>query len=59
MCICDRDATVPPLAAAKAAGRAPNAEVIHYDAGHFDVYVGETNVTAVADQTAFLTKQLR
>jgi fermentation-respiration switch protein FrsA (DUF1100 family) len=58
MCICDRDATVPPIAAAKAAAKAPNAEVIHYDAGHFEIYVGETNAAAVADQTAFLTAQL-
>lgn len=58
MCICDRDATVPPVAAAKAAARAPRAEVVHYDCGHFDVYVGAVNDRARADQTDFLVKHL-
>lgn len=41
-----------------AAGRAPNAELVHYDAGHFEVYVGATNARAVADRTAFLVHHL-
>jgi fermentation-respiration switch protein FrsA (DUF1100 family) len=58
MCICDRDATVPPAAAAQAAAKAPNVEVVHYDCGHFEIYVGAVNERARADQTAFLVKHL-
>jgi fermentation-respiration switch protein FrsA (DUF1100 family) len=58
LCICDRDETVPPAAAAAVGAKAPNAEVVHYDAGHFDIYVGEVNRRAVADQTAFLVRHL-
>lgn len=58
LCVCDRDETVPPGAAVKAAAQAPNAEVVHYDTGHFEVYVGDTNARAVADQTAFLVRHL-
>lgn len=56
--ICDRDATVPPAAAERAAARARRAEVIHYDCGHFEIYVGDLNARARADQTAFLLRHL-
>jgi pimeloyl-ACP methyl ester carboxylesterase len=58
MCICDRDGTVPPVAAARAAAKAPNARVVHYDVGHFEIYVGSANERAVHDQTAFLAEHL-
>ena len=38
--VCDRDQTTPPEPAARAAERAPNAELIRYDLGHFEIYVG-------------------
>jgi len=59
VCICDRDAITPPGPAAKAAARAPRGEARHYDAGHFDIYVGDVFERAVADQVAFLSRHLR
>ena len=37
---CERDATTPSAPAVKAAERSPNAELIRYEIGHFDIYVG-------------------
>jgi pimeloyl-ACP methyl ester carboxylesterase len=54
--VSDRDVITPPGAAVKAAGRAPRSTVVHYDAGHFDVYVGAGFDRSVADQLAFLER---
>ena len=54
VCVCDRDQTTPPEPAAKAAARAPRGRAVHYDCGHFDIYVGEWFERAVSDQIAFL-----
>ena len=59
VCVCDGDGITPPGAAALAAERAPRGEAIHYDGGHFDIYVGELFERAVADQAAFLTRNLQ
>lgn len=59
VCICDRDVVTPPGPAATAAARAPLGEARHYDAGHFEIYVGELFERAVADQVEFLTRCLR
>ena len=55
---CEKDATTPSAPAVKAAQRSPNAELIRYDIGHFDIYVGEQFETTVADQIEFLTRNL-
>jgi fermentation-respiration switch protein FrsA (DUF1100 family) len=56
--VCDRDATTPPGPAVRAASRSPNAELVRYPVGHFEVYVPPQFERAVADQTEFLTRQL-
>ena len=55
---CERDATTPSGPAVKAAERSPNAQLIRYDIGHFEIYVGEQFETTVADQLEFLTRNL-
>jgi pimeloyl-ACP methyl ester carboxylesterase len=52
--LADDDVVTPPDLAAKAAARAPRAEVLHYPGGHFDPYVGEMFERVVADETRFL-----
>jgi fermentation-respiration switch protein FrsA (DUF1100 family) len=59
VCVCDRDVVTPPQPALKAASLAPRGEVRHYDASHFDIYVGEVFERAVADQVEFLTRHLQ
>lgn len=58
LALADRDAVTPVPPVLKAAGRAPRAEVVRYDAGHFDVYVGELFERVVANQVAFLSRVL-
>ena len=58
VCVCDGDAITPPRPAVKAAARAPRGEIRHYDAGHFDIYVGTTFEIAVSDQVDFLRRHL-
>jgi uncharacterized protein len=53
-----RDVVTPPEPARKAARAAPRGELADYDAGHFDVYVGETFERSVADQLEFLDRHL-
>ncbi len=55
---CDRDATTPPGPAVRAAERSPNAELIRYPIGHFEIYVDPQFETTVADQLEFLTRNL-
>jgi pimeloyl-ACP methyl ester carboxylesterase len=52
------DVVTPPDLAAKAAGRAPRAELRRYPGGHFDPYVGELFERVVADETEFLVNHL-
>lgn len=56
--ICDRDTVAPARAAARAAGKMPNAEVKHYPVGHFDVYRGDALAQSVQDQLEFLGRTL-
>ena len=56
--IADRDKICPPAALAKAAARAPRAEVRRHDCEHFDIYVGDRFERNVADQVNFLTRVL-
>ena len=59
VCVCTRDTITPPGAAVLAAERAPRGEAIRYDGRHFDIYVDELFDRAVADQTAFLARNLQ
>jgi uncharacterized protein len=52
------DSVAPAAAARKAAARAPDAEVMEIDAGHFDVYVGDIFERVVARESEFLRAKL-
>jgi dienelactone hydrolase len=52
------DAVTPPGPARKVAERAPRGELVEYEGGHFDIYVGEPFERAVGDQIAFLRRHL-
>jgi uncharacterized protein len=56
--LAEDDVVTPPDLAAKAAARAPRAEVRRYPGGHFDPYVGELFERVVSDETAFLVSHL-
>ncbi len=56
--VCERDDTTPPGPAVKAAERSPNATLVRYPIGHFEIYVDEQFETTVADQTDFLVRNL-
>jgi dienelactone hydrolase len=57
-CICDHDSVTPPEETVGYAKSAPRGEIKRYDAGHFDIYLGEPFEAVVADQTEFLTRHL-
>jgi pimeloyl-ACP methyl ester carboxylesterase len=59
VCVADRDVITPPQPTLKAAARASRSEVRRYDAGHFDVYVGETFERVVADEIDFITRNVK
>ncbi len=58
VCVTDADRITPAGPAVKVAEAAARGEAIHYPARHFDIYVGELFEQAVADQTAFLVRNL-
>ncbi len=58
VCVCDHDETTLPEPAVALAERLPRGEAIHYDSGHFDIYVGDVFEQAVTDQTEFLSRHL-
>jgi len=58
VCVADHDALAPAGPAISAARRAPRGELVRYDLGHFDVYVGEPFEQAVADQLDFLQRHV-
>jgi dienelactone hydrolase len=58
VCVCDQDRVVPPGPALKAAARAPQGEIRHYEAGHYDIYGGPTFEMAAGDQVDFLRRHL-
>jgi fermentation-respiration switch protein FrsA (DUF1100 family) len=55
---CDEDATTPPGPAVRAAEDSPNAELIRYPIGHFEIYVDPHFERTIADQLEFLTRNL-
>lgn len=56
--ICEQDAVAPPKPTQKYAAQAPHGEIKLYDAGHFDIYVGEEFERNVADQLDFLSRHV-
>jgi pimeloyl-ACP methyl ester carboxylesterase len=59
VCVADDDLEVSPEFAAWVAMRAPRGEVRRYPVGHFDVYVEPLRSRVIADQIAFLRRNLR
>ena len=57
-CISDTDSVTPPEQTERYARTAPRGEIKHYDAGHFEFYLGEPFELLVADQAEFLTRHL-
>jgi dienelactone hydrolase len=58
-CLCDQYSLTPAERSDLLGARAPRAEIKRYPVGHFDIYVGECWERASADQTEFLTRNLR
>lgn len=56
--LADHDDTTPPGPAARAAERSPNAELVRYDIGHFEIYTDPQFERTVSDQTEFLVRNL-
>ena len=56
--VCDSDDTTPSGPAVKAAEKSPNAQLVRYPIGHFEIYVDPQFETTVADQTDFLVRNL-
>lgn len=56
--ICDRD-IVAPIAPAEETARRMNAEVKHYDCGHFDIFFGGDFERSVSDQIDFFQRHAR
>lgn len=54
VCVCDRDSVAPPGPTVRAAQGNPHVTLKHYDAGHFDIYLGDAFEEVVADQVDFL-----
>lgn len=56
--VCERDSVAPPGPTQKYASEAPRGEIKRYDAGHFDIYVGDDFERNVADQLDFLARHV-
>jgi fermentation-respiration switch protein FrsA (DUF1100 family) len=57
-CVCEHDLICPAGPTLKYAATAPRGEIAQYPIGHFDIYVADGFERAVADQTAFLARNL-
>lgn len=56
--VCERDTVAPAKQTRRHVERAPHAEVLSYDTGHFDIYVGDWFERNVTDQLAFLARHV-
>lgn len=56
--ICERDSVAPPRPTLRYAAQAPRSEIKLYDAGHFDIYVGDDFERNVSDQLDFLSRHV-
>lgn len=57
-CVCDRDSVAPARATLRYAAEAPKGETVHYDAEHFDLYLGEAFERNMRAQLAFLDRHV-
>lgn len=57
-CVCDHDSVTPAEETLAYARTAPKGEIKSYDAGHFDIYLGEPFEEIVVDQAEFLARHL-
>jgi dienelactone hydrolase len=57
-CITNHDTVTPAAQTLAYAKTAPRGEIKEYDAGHFDIYLGDAFEAVVADQVEFLTRHL-
>jgi pimeloyl-ACP methyl ester carboxylesterase len=57
-CITDHDTVTPAEETLAYARTAPRGEIKQYDAGHFDIYLGDAFEAVVADQVQFLSRHL-
>ncbi|MCC4309980.1 alpha/beta hydrolase [Alcanivorax marinus] len=55
-CVCDNDTVAPARQTLRHASRTPRHEIRRYQAGHFEIYLGEAFEQVVADQIRFLQK---
>lgn len=58
-CVCTSDSVAPAGPTRRYAAQAPYGEIKLYPEGHFDIYLGDAFERVIADQIAFLNKQLR
>lgn len=56
--VCDSDTVAPARATVRHVRKAPRSEIVHYDEGHFDIYVGEPFERNIADQLEFLVRSV-
>jgi len=56
--VCEHDRTTPPGSAVRAAERSPNAELVRYPIGHFEIYLEPHFERTVSDQLEFLVRNL-
>jgi len=56
--ICENDTVAPAKPTKKYAAQAPRGEIKLYDAGHFDIYVGDDFERNVTDQLDFLARHV-
>ncbi|WP_415976628.1 alpha/beta hydrolase [Rhodococcus sp. 077-4] len=54
--VCETDSVAPAKATLRYARTAPHGEIKTYDAGHFEIYLGEAFERVVEDQLEFLTR---
>ncbi|WP_370287757.1 alpha/beta hydrolase [Nocardioides sp.] len=56
--ICEPDSVAPAKQTKRYAAQAPRGEVVLYDVGHFDIYVGEAFETNIAHHLDFLARHV-
>lgn len=56
--VCEQDSVAPAKQTRRHVEKAPRVEVVSYDTGHFDIYVGEWFERNVRDQLAFLARHV-
>lgn len=56
--VCNQDSVAPAKATLKHAAKAPKGEIIQYNEGHFEIYLGEAFEQNIADQLDFLRRHV-